>query len=43
MEYRFVGSLCGYLCEECREYLSNVRVRLYRANRQLTERVAADP
>ena len=42
-EYRFVGSLCGYLCEECREALSGVKVRLYRATRQITERASADP
>jgi hypothetical protein len=43
VEYRFMGSLCGYLCEECREPLSGVKVRLYRAARQITERAAADP
>ncbi len=42
-EYRFIGSLCGYLCEECREPLSSVTVRLYRATKQITERAAADP
>jgi hypothetical protein len=42
-EYRFVGSLCGYLCEECLEPLSGVKVRLYRANRQVIERAIAEP
>ena len=41
--YRFSGSLCGYLCEDCSEPLSNVKVRLYRAVRQVAERAAADP
>lgn len=42
-EYRFVGKLCGYLCEECRESLSGVTVRLYRASREITQRASADP
>lgn len=42
-EYRFVGTLCGYICEECRESLSGVKVRLYRASRDITQRASADP
>jgi len=42
-DYRFVGSLCGYLCEECREPLSGVKVRLYRATSQVIERAIAAP
>lgn len=42
-EYKFIGALCGYLCEECREPLSGVKVRLYKAIREITERATADP
>lgn len=42
-EYKFIGALCGYLCEECREPLSGVKVRLYKATREITERATADP
>ena len=31
MPYTFRGSLCGYICAECPEPLSNVKVRLYRS------------
>jgi hypothetical protein len=42
-EYIFKGSLCGFLCEECREPLAGVTVRLYQASRQVVERATADP
>jgi len=42
-EYRFIGSLCGYLCEECHEPLAGVKIRIYRATRQITERASAQP
>lgn len=45
MSYRFRGRLCGYLCEECREPLSDVVIRVYR-NRQdqnITALAVADP
>jgi len=42
-EYIFKGSLCGFLCEECREPLAGVTVRLYQATRQVVERASADP
>ena len=41
--YRFVGKLCGYLCEGCNEPLAGARVRLYRAVRETTERAVANP
>lgn len=28
--YIFKGRLCGYICPECPEPLSNLKVRLYR-------------
>jgi hypothetical protein len=31
MRYQFKGKLCGYICPECPEPLSNVKVRLYRS------------
>jgi hypothetical protein len=31
MNYTFRGRLCGYICEECSEPLSRVKVRLYRS------------
>src|SRR3954464_8379884 len=30
MVFRFKGTLCGYLCSDCIDELSGVRVRLYR-------------
>ena len=41
--YIFKGRLCGYLCAECLEPLSHVRVRLYRVarNTDVAARVAA--
>ena len=42
-EYIFKGSLCGYLCDECREPLAGVKVRLYRASRDVVQRASADP
>lgn len=30
MKYIFRGRLCGFICTECREPLSNVKVRIYR-------------
>ena len=30
MKYIFRGKLCGFICAECREPLSNVKVRIYR-------------
>ncbi len=47
--YRFQGTLCGYLCDECSEPLFNVKVRLYRVDRQaiteteLVQRAVAQP
>jgi hypothetical protein len=41
--YRFIGKLCGYLCEGCDEPLAGARVRLYRAVQQTTERAVANP
>lgn len=32
--YIFRGRLCGYICEECSEPLANLRVRLYRVDKQ---------
>jgi hypothetical protein len=34
MSYIFKGRLCGYICEECFEPLSNVKVRLYRTRQE---------
>lgn len=31
MNYIFKGRLCGYICSECFEPLSKVKVRIYRA------------
>ncbi len=42
-QYQFIGKLCGFLCEECRESLSGVKVRLYRATREITQRASAEP
>jgi hypothetical protein len=45
MSYLFRGRLCGYLCEECREPLSEVVVRIYRnrGNQNITALAVADP
>lgn len=43
--YVFRGRLCGYICDECPEPLSNVTVRLYRlrGDQNVTALVAANP
>jgi hypothetical protein len=43
MSYIFRGTLCGYICPDCPENLSNVTVRLYRLRKdqQATALVAA--
>jgi hypothetical protein len=33
MSYLFKGRLCGFICNECQEPLSNVKVRLYRSRK----------
>jgi len=45
MSYIFRGKLCGYICPDCREPLSKVRVRLYRAgdDREVVARAVANP
>lgn len=45
MAYIFKGRLCGYICDECREPLSRVKVRLYRAakGRDVTSLAVAAP
>lgn len=45
MSYRFRARLCGYLCGECLEPLSEVVVRLYRNRRDqnITALAVADP
>ncbi|MFL6332543.1 MAG: hypothetical protein ACJ754_04280 [Pyrinomonadaceae bacterium] len=45
MPYIFRGKLCGYICPDCREPLSKVRVRLYRAadDREVVARAVANP
>ena len=45
MAYIFRGKLCGYICPDCREPLSKVRVRLYRAgdDREVVARAVANP
>lgn len=45
MAYIFKGRLCGYICAECPEPLSKVKVRLYRARegRNVTALAVADP
>jgi hypothetical protein len=45
MGYIFRGSLCGWLCGECREPLFDVVVRLYRhrAEQNITALAVADP
>lgn len=34
MIYTFKGKLCGFICPECPEPLSNVKVRLYRSRKE---------
>jgi len=45
MTFTFKGSLCGSLCDECEEQLSNVTVRLYRhpAGTNVTALAVASP
>lgn len=43
MTYVFKGRLCGYLCSDCHEPLSRVKVRLYRSTRaDVTAHAVAD-
>jgi len=43
MRYDFIGHLCAYLCDDCREDLSDVTIRLYRLTdpAQASERAGA--
>ena len=43
MAYTFKGRLCGYICAECEEPLSEVTIRLYRTqdDREVTARAVA--
>jgi hypothetical protein len=45
MSYLFKGRLCGYLCQECDEPLSDVVIRLYRNRKEqnTTALAVADP
>ena len=45
MSYIFRGRLCGYICEECHEPLSNIKVRLYRTRKDqnVTALAVANP
>jgi hypothetical protein len=45
MKYIFKGRLCGYICDECLEPLSHVKVKLYRIaqNRNVTALAVAAP
>src|SRR5216684_2725566 len=45
MAYIFRGNLCGYICAECPEPLSNVTVRLYRSrpDQNVTALAVANP
>jgi len=44
MNYIFKGRLCGYICPECPEPLSNIAVRLYRVvQSNITSLVVANP
>jgi hypothetical protein len=45
MEYVFQGKLCGHICPECSEALSNVLVRLYRSRSKqpVTALAVAEP
>lgn len=44
MEYVFQGKLCGHICPDCSEPLSNVLVKLYRSrsNQPVTELASAE-
>lgn len=44
MAYIFRGTLCGYICTECPEFLSGVKVRIYRtrAEQNVTSLAVAD-
>lgn len=42
-QYIFKGRLCGYICPECPEPLSNVIVRLYKITKDVTARAVASP
>lgn len=41
MSYIFRGRLCGYICDDCPEPLSNVKVRLYRTRKEQNATVLA--
>ncbi len=45
MNYIFKGRLCGYICDECPEPLSRVKVRLYRTRQgqDITALAVANP
>ena len=45
MSYIFKGKLCGYICAECPEPLSDITVRLYRnqSNQNVTALAVANP
>jgi len=45
MSYIFKGRVCGYLCDECSEPLSRVKVRLYRSRpeQDVTTLAVANP
>ena len=45
MNYIFKGRLCGYICDECSEPLSRVKVRLYRSRpeQDVTTLAVANP
>jgi hypothetical protein len=45
MNYIFRGNLCGYLCSDCSEPLSGIKVRLYRPDERedITSRAVARP
>ncbi|HHT9120506.1 MAG TPA: hypothetical protein ACFYD3_08210 [Candidatus Hypogeohydataceae bacterium YC41] len=45
MAYTFRGKLCGFICPECPEPLSNVKVRLYRIRKEqnVTALAVANP
>ena len=45
MVYIFKGKLCGYICRECTEPLSNLKIRLYRTRKEqnVTALAVANP
>lgn len=45
MKYQFKGSLCGFICSDISEYLSNVKIKLYKVqyDTYLSEQVTANP